>query len=130
MHTPWYNDFQKHIQRFPLTEMPDIVLRTAGNKTDSNKAQDTNVYKFMVTQRGGNSLCTFQPQPPTKQNTTRQPCDTCFFLYIFNAHITWASALQLLLILVPRCRKWHTIHSSTYQLIVFDAIIRHKTDQN
>lgn len=80
MHTPWYNDFQKHIQRFPLTEMPDIVLRTASNKTDSNKAQDTNVYKFMVTQRDGNSLCTFQPQPPTKQNKTQHNTTTLWRL--------------------------------------------------
>lgn len=104
MHTPGYNNFQKQIQRFPLTEMPDIVLRTAGNKTDSNKARDTNVYNFMVTQRGGHSLRTFRPQPPTKENTAQQPCDACFFLNIFNAPVTWTSALQLLL----------TLHTAQY----------------
>lgn len=95
-HTPWHNDFHKH--RFKgtswLTESQLYAsyytdTKVAGNKTESDKAHNTNIYNFTVIQREWHPLCTLESQPWTKQYNTQEetPGDFCFFLEILIAPI-------------------------------------------
>lgn len=79
--TPRYNDFQNHkvIPWQGAHYLPDIVLTTVGNKTNSNKAEDTNVHNFMVKQRDWQFFLYLQASATNKQHNNKTHLATFAF---------------------------------------------------